>query len=51
MARGEGSFGQLENLPLLIGLSLGVLALLTVAHLLFTSVRRRYRDLAVLRAE
>jgi putative ABC transport system permease protein len=44
------NFGQLEDLPLLIGLSLGVLALLTVAHLLFTSVRRRRRDLAVLRA-
>jgi hypothetical protein len=43
------NFGQLEDLPLLIGLSLSALALLTVAHLLFTSVRRRRRDFAVLR--
>ena len=44
------NFGQLQDLPLLIGLSLGVLAVLTIAHLLLTSVRRRRRDLAILRA-
>ena len=44
------NFGQVQDLPLLLGLSLGVLALLTIAHLLLTSLRRRRRDLAVLRA-
>ena len=44
------NFGQLQDLPLLLGLSLGVLAVLTIAHLLLTSVRRRRRDLAILRA-
>jgi putative ABC transport system permease protein len=44
------NFGQLQDLPLVLGLSLGALALLTIAHLLFTSVRRRRRDLMVLRA-
>jgi putative ABC transport system permease protein len=40
-------FGQVQDLPLLLGLCLGVLALLTIAHLLLTSVRRRRRDLEV----
>jgi ABC-type lipoprotein release transport system permease subunit len=44
------NFGQLQDLPLLLGLALGLLSLLTIAHLLVTSVRRRHRDLAVLRA-
>jgi len=44
------NFGQVQDLPLLLGLSLGVVALLTIVHLLLTSVRRRRRDLAVLRA-
>ncbi|MFY9775920.1 MAG: FtsX-like permease family protein, partial [Trebonia sp.] len=44
------NFGQLQSLPLLLGLSLGLLALLTITHLLLTSVHRRRRDLAVLRA-
>ena len=43
------NFGQLQALPLVLGLSLGALALLTIAHLLLTSVRRRLRDLMVLR--
>jgi hypothetical protein len=43
------NFGQVEDLPLLVGLALGAAALLTVAHLLLTTVRRRRRDLAVLR--
>jgi len=44
------NFGELQDLPLLLGLALGVLALLTIAHLLLTAVHRRRRDLAVLRA-
>jgi ABC-type lipoprotein release transport system permease subunit len=44
------NFGQLQDLPLLLGLALGLLALLTITHLLLTSVHRRRRDLAVLRA-
>jgi hypothetical protein len=43
------NFGQVEDLPVLLGLALGAAALLTVAHLLLTAVRRRRRDLAVLR--
>jgi hypothetical protein len=43
------NFGQLQGLPLVLGLALGVLAVLTVSHLLLTSVRRRLRDLMVLR--
>jgi len=43
-------FGQVQNLPLILGGSFGVLALLTITHLLITSVRRRRRDIAVLRA-
>jgi ABC-type antimicrobial peptide transport system permease subunit len=43
------NFGEVQSMPLLLGVSLGVLALLTVAHLLITSVRRRHHDLAVLR--
>ena len=43
------NFGDVQGLPLLLGLGLGVLALATLAHLLVTSVRRRRRDLAVLR--
>ena len=44
------NFGQLQDLPVLLGLALGLLAVLTIAHLLLTSVRRRRRDLAILRA-
>jgi hypothetical protein len=43
------NFGQIEDLPLLLGLALGAAALLTLAHLLLTLVRRRRRELAVLR--
>ena len=43
------NFGQIEDLPLLAGLALGTVAVLTIAHLLLTAVRRRRRDLAVLR--
>ena len=44
------NFGLVQNLPLILGGSFGVLALLTITHLLITSVRRRRRDIAVLRA-
>jgi ABC-type lipoprotein release transport system permease subunit len=44
------NFGQLQDLPLLTGLGLGGLAMLTIAHLLLTSVRRHGRELSVLRA-
>jgi len=44
------NFGEVQSLPLLLGGSLGVLALATIAHLLITSVRRRRRDFAILRA-
>jgi FtsX-like permease family len=44
------NFGEVQALPLLAGIALGVVALLTIAHLLLTSARRRRRDLAVLRA-
>jgi hypothetical protein len=43
------NFGEVQSMPLLLGGFLGVLALATIAHLLITSVRRRRRDLAVLR--
>jgi ABC-type lipoprotein release transport system permease subunit len=43
------NFGEVQSMPLLLGGFLGVLALATIAHLLTTSVRRRRRDLAVLR--
>jgi putative ABC transport system permease protein len=44
------NFGRVRNLPTLLGIALGGLALATIAHLLITSVRRRRRDFAVLRA-
>jgi hypothetical protein len=37
-------------LPQVLGLGLAAVALLTIAHLLITSVRRRRRDFAILRA-
>jgi ABC-type lipoprotein release transport system permease subunit len=44
------NFGRVQNLPLLLGVALSLLALVTIAHLLLTSVRRRRRDFAVLRS-
>jgi hypothetical protein len=44
------NFGRVRNLPMLLGIALSGLALLTIAHLLITSVRRRHRDFAILRA-
>jgi putative ABC transport system permease protein len=44
------NFGQVQQLPLLLGSALSLLALVTIVHLLLTSVRRRRRDFAVLRS-
>jgi hypothetical protein len=44
------NFGQVQDLPFLLGVALSLLALLTIIHLLLTSVRRRRRDFAVLRS-
>jgi FtsX-like permease family len=44
------NFGQVQNLPQVLGIGLAAVALLTIAHLLMTSVRRRRRDFAILRA-
>ena len=43
------NFGQVQDLPQLLAAGLGCVALLTIGHLLITSVRRRQRDLAILR--
>jgi ABC-type lipoprotein release transport system permease subunit len=43
------NFGRIQDLPLILGSALAVTALLTVAHLLTTSIRRRRRDLAILK--
>jgi ABC-type lipoprotein release transport system permease subunit len=44
------NFGQVQDLPQVLGIGLAAVTLLTIAHLLMTSVRRRRRDFAVLRA-
>src|SRR5215470_2446278 len=44
------NFGQVRDLPQVLGIGLAAVALLTIAHLLITSVRRRRRDFAILRA-
>ena len=44
------NFGQIQDLPQVLGVGLAAVALLTIAHLLITSVRRRRRDFAILRA-
>jgi ABC-type antimicrobial peptide transport system permease subunit len=43
------NFGRIQNLPLILASALAVLSLITVAHLLATSIRRRRRDLAILK--
>jgi hypothetical protein len=43
------NFGEIQNLPVLLGTGLGALSLITIAHLLITAVRRRSRDFAILR--
>ena len=44
------NFGQVQDLPQVLGTGLAAVALLTITHLLMTSVRRRQRDFAILRA-
>ncbi len=44
------NFGRVQDLPFILSLVLAVMALLTMAHLLGTSIRRRGRDLAILKA-
>ncbi|MGZ4207501.1 MAG: FtsX-like permease family protein, partial [Actinomycetota bacterium] len=43
------NFGQVQNLPLLLAGLVALLAAATLAHTLVTSVRRRRRDLAILK--
>jgi ABC-type antimicrobial peptide transport system permease subunit len=43
------NFGRIQDLPLILGSVLAVMTLITVAHLLGTSIRRRRRDLAILK--
>src|SRR5439155_7482485 len=43
------NFGRVQSLPVLLAALLGTLAVATLAHLLVTSIRRRRRDLAVLK--
>ena len=43
------NFGHVQNLPLILAGLLATLGSATLAHTLVTSVRRRARDLAVLR--
>jgi ABC-type lipoprotein release transport system permease subunit len=43
------NFGRVEGLPLILALLLGALAAAVTAHVLVTSVRRRRRDLAILK--
>jgi ABC-type antimicrobial peptide transport system permease subunit len=44
------NFGQVRDMPQVVSIGLAVVALLTIAHLLMTSVQRRHRDFAILRA-
>jgi ABC-type antimicrobial peptide transport system permease subunit len=43
------NFGRVQNLPLLLAALLGGLATVTLLHLLLSSIRRRRRDMAVLK--
>jgi hypothetical protein len=43
------NFGEVQDLPQILGIGLAAVALLTIAHLLLTSVRRRRRDFAIFR--
>lgn len=44
------NFGRVQNLPLIFGGIVGVLGAATLAQTLMTSIRRRRRDLSILRA-
>jgi ABC-type antimicrobial peptide transport system permease subunit len=43
------NFGQVRNLPQLLAGLLGIVAAVTMAYLLVSSIRRRRRDLAILK--
>jgi putative ABC transport system permease protein len=43
------NFGQVSNLPEILAGLLGLIAVATIGHLLLSSVRRRRRELAVLK--
>ena len=43
------NFGRVENLPFVLGGALGVLAASVLAHMVWSSVARRRRDLAILK--
>lgn len=43
------TFGSVQNLPLLLGIVLGVVAAATLAHTIASSARRRRGDLAILK--
>jgi hypothetical protein len=43
------NFGRIQRLPLIVGAVLALLASLTLVHLLVSSIRRRRRDLAILK--
>jgi ABC-type lipoprotein release transport system permease subunit len=43
------NFGRAQSLPFILSGMLGLLALATLAHVLFTSIARRRRDLAILK--
>ena len=43
------NFGKVQNLPLLLAALLAVLAAATLGHTLITAIRRRRRDLAILK--
>jgi hypothetical protein len=44
------NFGQVQDLPVVLGGLIAVLAAMTLAHTLVTSIRRRRRDLSILKA-
>ena len=43
------NFGRVQNLPLVLAAILGLIAVATLTHTLVTSVRRRRRDLAIMK--
>jgi hypothetical protein len=43
------NFGRVQNMPLILGAFLALFAAATLAHTLVTSIRRRRRDLAILK--
>lgn len=43
------NFGRVENLPFVLGGALGILAAAVLAHMVWSSVARRRRDLAILK--